>query len=104
EDLFAGVEYGLYAKVMGGGRVRPGSGEYNFAVKEGYMSRDGRIAEPVRGAMLLGKGPDTIKKVVAVSGDGADAAGRCGSKSREVPNEIGQPHLLVSEIVVGGEA
>jgi len=104
EDLFAGVEYGLYAKVMGGGQVRPGSGEYNFAVKEGYMIRDGRIAEPVRGAMLLGKGPDTIKKVVAVSDDGSNEPGMCGSKSGYVPTEIGQPHLLVSEIVVGGEA
>jgi len=104
EKLFEGIEYGLYAKVMGGGQVRPGSGEYNFAVEEGYMIRNGQIAEPVRGAMLLGKGPDTIRKVVAVSNDQANEPGMCGSKSGSVPTEVGQPHILVSEIVVGGEA
>ncbi len=104
DELFTGIEYGLYAKVMGGGQVRPGSGEYNFAVKEGYMIRDGEVAEPVRGAMLLGKGPETIKKVVAVSDDQSNEPGMCGSKSGSIPTEVGQPHLLVSEIVVGGEA
>ncbi len=104
EKLFEGIEYGLYAKVMGGGQVRPGSGEYNFAVKEGYMIRDGQVAEPVRGAMLLGKGPDTIQKVVAVSDDQSNEPGMCGSKSGSIPTEVGQPHILVSEIVVGGEA
>src|SRR5690606_23856945 len=104
EKLFDGIEYGLYAKVMGGGQVRPGSGEYNFAVKEGYLIRNGEIAEPVRGAMLLGKGPDTIGKVVAVSDDQSNEPGMCGSKSGSIPTEVGQPHILVSEIVVGGEA
>lgn len=104
ESLFDGIEYGLYAKVMGGGQVRPGSGEYNFAVREGYMIRDGQIAEPVRGAMLLGKGPDTIKKIVAVSDDLDTEPGMCGSMSGSIPTEVGQPHLLVSDIVVGGEA
>lgn len=102
--LFEGIELGLYAKVMGGGQVRPGSGEYNFAVKEGYLIRNGEIAEPVRGAMLLGKGPDTIKKIVAVSDDQSNEPGMCGSRSGSIPTEVGQPHLLVSDIVVGGEA
>ena len=83
--------------------MRPGSGEYNFAVREGYMIRDGQIAEPVRGAMLLGKGPDSIKKIVAVSDDEANEPGMCGSMSGSLPVEVGQPHLLVSDIVVGGE-
>jgi len=104
EKLFEGIERGLYAKVLGGGQVRPGSGEYNFAVREGYMIRDGEIAEPVRGAMLLGKGPDTIKKIVAVSNDQSNEPGMCGSRSGSIPTEVGQPHLLVSDIVVGGEA
>ncbi|HZJ09088.1 MAG TPA: TldD/PmbA family protein [Trueperaceae bacterium] len=104
QKLFEGIEHGLYAKVMGGGQVRPGSGEYNFAVREGYMIRNGEIAEPVRGAMLLGKGPDTIKKIVAVSDDLNTEPGMCGSKSGSIPTEVGQPHLLVSDIVVGGEA
>ncbi len=60
EDLFQGIAFGLYAKEMGGGQVKPGSGEYNFAVQEGYIIRKGRIEEAVRGAMLVGKGPETL--------------------------------------------
>lgn len=104
EKLFEGIEYGLYASSLGGGQVKPGSGEYNFAVTEGFLIRNGEIAEPVRGAMLLGKGPDSIKKIVAVSDDLANEPGMCGSMSGSIPVEIGQPHLLVSELVVGGEA
>lgn len=104
DDLFSGIEYGLYAKTMGGGQVRPGSGEYNFAVNEGYIIRNGQLAEPVRGAMLVGKGPESIKRIVAVSDDLSTAPGMCGSMSGSLPVEVGQPHLLVSEIIVGGEA
>jgi len=104
EKLFEGIEYGLYAADMGGGQVRPGSGEYNFGVKEAYIIRKGRIEEPVRGAMLVGKGPDSIMKIVAVSSDLQTAPGMCGSLSGSIPTEVGQPHLLVSEIVVGGQA
>jgi TldD protein len=104
EALFEGIEFGLYAKSLGGGQVRPGSGEYNFAVTEGYLIRHGRIEEAVRGAMLVGKGPDSIKKVDAVSDDLSTEPGMCGSQSGSIPTEVGQPHLRVSEIVVGGEA
>lgn len=103
-DLFAGIEFGLYAKAMGGGQVMPGSGEYNFAVKEGYLIRGGSIAEPVKGAMLVGKGPETIRRVDAVARDLATEPGMCGSLSGSVPTEVGQPHLRVSQIVVGGQA
>ena len=104
QELFEGIEFGLYAKSLGGGQVRPGSGEYNFAVREGYLIRNGQVEEPVRGAMLVGKGPDTIQKIEAVSGDLSTEPGMCGSLSGSLPVEVGQPHLLVSEIVVGGEA
>jgi len=104
EKLFDGIEFGLYAKDMGGGQVRPGSGEYNFGVKEAYVIRHGRLEEPVRGAILVGKGPDTIMRIVAVAGDLETSPGMCGSLSGSIPVEVGQPHLLVSEIVVGGEA
>jgi TldD protein len=104
EKLFEGIEFGLYAATMGGGQVKPGSGEYNFAVEEGYIIRNGRIEEPVRGALLVGKGPDTIRKVVAVSDDLSTSPGMCGSVSGSIPTEVGQPHLLISEIVVGGQA
>lgn len=104
EKLFEGIEYGLYAADMGGGQVRPGSGEYNFGVKEGYIIRKGRLEEPVRGAMLVGKGPESIQKIVAVSDDLEMGPGMCGSLSGSLPVEVGQPHLLISEIVVGGQA
>lgn len=104
EKLFEGIEYGLYAADLGGGQVRPGSGEYNFAVKEGYIIRQGRLEEPVRGAMLVGKGPESIKRIVAVSDDLEMGPGMCGSLSGSLPVEVGQPHLLISEIVVGGQA
>ena len=103
-SLFEGIEHGLYAKAMGGGQVKPGSGEYNFAVTEGYLIRNGELAEPVRGALLVGKGPDTISKVDAVARDRSNEPGMCGSMSGDVPVEVGQPHLRVTEIVVGGEA
>ena len=103
ESLFEGIEYGLYAKKMGGGQVKPGSGEYNFAVQEGYVIRNGRVEEPVKGAMLVGKGPESIQRIVAVAGDRKNAPGMCGSVSGAIPVEVGQPHLLISEIVVGGE-
>jgi len=104
DAVFGGVDEGLYAKVMRGGQVKPGSGEYNFGVQEAYMVRSGKLAEPVRGAMLVGKGPETLQRVVAVSGDLATAAGMCGSLSGSIPTEVGQPHVLISAIVVGGEA
>jgi TldD protein len=104
EKLFERVEFGLYAKSMRGGEVKPSSGEYNFGVQEAYAIRHGQIAEPVRGAMLVGKGPETIKRVVGVAGDLGTAPGMCGSLSGSLPVEVGQPHVLVSEIVVGGEA
>ncbi|HHO55033.1 MAG TPA: TldD/PmbA family protein, partial [Trueperaceae bacterium] len=104
EDLFSGIEYGIYAKSMGGGEVKPGSGEYNFGVKEGYIIRNGKIEEPIKGAMLLGKGPESIKKIIAVSDDLVSGPGMCGSLSGSIPTEVGQPHVLISDIVVGGEA
>lgn len=104
ETLFGGVDFGLYAKSLGGGSVKPGSGEYNFAVQEAYVIRHGQVAEPVRGAILVGKGPETIQRVVAVAPDLKTAPGMCGSLSGFIPTEVGQPHVLVSEIVVGGEA
>ena len=63
EDIIASIEYGLYAKAMGGGSVNPATGEFNFAVQEGYLIRNGRIAEPVRGASLVGKGSEIIQKI-----------------------------------------
>ena len=56
DEMIGSIEFGLYAKKMGGGSVNPGTGEFNFAVQEGYAIRNGKLAEPVRGATLIGKG------------------------------------------------
>jgi len=102
EELIASVDYGLYAKQMGGGSVMPGTGNFNFAVLEGYMIRGGRIAEPVRGATLIGNGADVLNKISMVADNLDLAEGMCGSVSGSVPTTVGQPAVKVDEIVVGG--
>ncbi len=102
EDLIASVDYGIYARKMGGGSVMPGTGNFNFAVNEGYIIRKGKIAEPVRGASLIGNGPESIKKISMVADNLAMAQGMCGSVSGSVPTNVGQPAIKIDEIIVGG--
>ena len=79
-----------------------GEGEFNFAVNEGYLVRDGKIAEPVRGATLIGKGAEILMKIDRVGDNLLTAQGVCGSLSGSVPTDVGQPRLRVSSITVGG--
>ena len=102
EDMIASVEEGLYAKKMGGGSVNPATGEFNFSVEEGYVIRNGKIAEPVRGATLIGKGHEVIQKISMVSDDLEISAGMCGASSGTIPVTVGQPSIKVDEILVGG--
>lgn len=102
EDMIASIDYGIYAKKMGGGSVLPGTGNFNFSISEGYMIRGGKIAEPVRGATLIGNGADILKKISMVSDNLALAEGMCGSASGSVPTCVGQPAIKVDSIVVGG--
>ena len=102
DDIIASMEYGLYAKEMGGGSVNPVTGEFNFAVNEGYMVRNGVICEPVRGASLVGKGSDVIMNIDMVGKNLEMGQGMCGSSSGSVPTNVGQPMIRVSSITVGG--
>ena len=102
DDIIASMEYGLYAKEMGGGSVNPVTGEFNFAVNEGYIVRNGVICEPVRGASLVGKGSDVIMNIDMVGKNLDMGQGMCGSSSGSVPTNVGQPMILVSSITVGG--
>ena len=102
EDIIASIEYGLYAKEMGGGSVNPVTGEFNFSVNEGYMIRNGQICEPVRGASLVGKGSEVIQNIDMVGTDLDMGQGMCGSSSGSVPTNVGQPLIRVSTITVGG--
>ena len=102
EDIIGSIEYGLYAKQMGGGSVNPVTGEFNFAVNEGYMIRNGKICEPVRGASLVGKGSEVIQNIDMVGTELEMGQGMCGSSSGSVPTNVGQPMIRVSSITVGG--
>ena len=87
---------------MGGGSVNPATGEFNFAVNEGYIIEDGKIAYPVKGATLIGSGKDTLLKIDMVGNDLKRAQGMCGSSSGSIPADVGQPTIRVSEMTVGG--
>ena len=102
EEIIANTEYGLYAKSMGGGSVIPGTGEFNFSVREGYLIEKGKITKPVRGATLIGKGSEVLWKIDMVGNDLARAQGMCGSASGSIPADVGQPTIRVSELIVGG--
>ncbi|NLG25353.1 MAG: TldD/PmbA family protein [Clostridiales bacterium] len=93
---------GLYAKQMGGGSVNPATGEFNFAVVEGYLIRDGKIDRPVRGATLIGKGGEVLMKIDRVASNMSQAQGMCGSQSGSVPVNVGQPMIRVTSLTVGG--
>ena len=102
EDIISATEYGIYAKRMGGGSVQPATGDFNFAVLEAYMIRDGKIAEPVRGASLIGKGSQVLQNIDMISDDMTMEQGMCGSSSGSIPTNVGQPLLRVKDILVGG--
>lgn len=102
EDIIKSIEYGLYAKSMGGGSVNPLTGEFNFGVSEGYIVRNGEICEPVRGASLVGTGSQILMDIDMVGQNLETAQGMCGSSSGSVPTDVGQPLIRVSKITVGG--
>ncbi len=103
EDIIRETPYGLYAKKIGGGSVDPATGEFNFSVNEGYLIKDGVIADPVRGAALIGKGSEILMKIDRVGNNLAHSSGTCGSLSGWVPVTVGQPTIRVSELLVGGK-
>ena len=114
EDIIKATKLGLYAVSFNGGSVDPTTGEFNFGCSEAYIIRDGKIAEPVKGATLIGKGEDILKKIDMIEGedilkkidmvgnDLALAQGMCGAASGSIRTNVGQPTIRVSEILVGG--
>ena len=104
DDMIASIDRGVYASHMGGGSVQPGTGEFNFAVTEGYYVEDGSIRHPVKAATLISTGPDVLKRISMVGSDFALATGMCGSVSGMVPTTVGQATLKVDDILVGGNA
>ena len=101
-EIISTMGDGLYAAKMGGGSVNPATGEFNFAVSEGYLVKGGKIAEPVRGASLIGKGSEILMKIDRVGKNMTMGQGMCGSFSGSVPTNVGQPMIRVTSITVGG--
>lgn len=103
EDMIKDIKLGLYAKKMGGGCVSPETGDFNFACDLAYMIRDGKIAECVKSASLIGNCKEILKNVEMVGNNLALGQGMCGSISGYVPVNVGMPRIRVSKILVGGE-
>jgi TldD protein len=103
-DIIRSVKKGIYAVNFGGGEVDITSGKFVFSASEAYLIEDGKITRPIKGATLIGNGPDVLTKVTMVGNDLQldPGVGVCGKDGQSVPVGVGQPTLKVSEMVVGG--
>jgi TldD protein len=106
DELVSRVKDGIYAKSFGGGQVDITSGKFVFSCTEAYRIRGGKIAEPVKGATLIGDGPTVLTRVTGIGNDMAldEGVGVCGKAGQSVPAGVGQPTLLVDGLTVGGTA
>ena len=102
EEIISNTEKGLFAKKLGGGSVNPATGDFNFAVMEGYLIENGKIAKPVRGATLIGTGAKVLENIDMVGNNQSFGQGMCGSLSGSVPTNVGQPTIRVKALTVGG--
>ncbi len=101
EELINSISDGLYCKSMGGGSVGA-TGQFNFAVEEGYLIKNGKLTKPVKGATLIGDAKEVMPKISMCGNDLELAPGFCGSISGSVNVTVGQPHIKVDSITVGG--
>ncbi|MES9845091.1 MAG: metalloprotease TldD [Candidatus Sedimenticola sp. 6PFRAG5] len=104
EEIIASVDQGLYAVNFGGGQVDITSGKFVFSASEAYMIEKGKITHPVKGATLIGNGPDVLTRVSMIGNDLEldSGVGTCGKEGQSVPVGVGQPTLKVDELTVGG--
>jgi len=102
QELIEATPYGLYAKTLGAGQVNPVTGDFVFAVTEGYLIENGRITRPVRNATIIGNGPAALRSVDMVADDLDLSPGTCGKDGQSVQVSVGQPHLRIAEVTVGG--
>ena len=105
-ELVERVKDGIYAKSFGGGQVDITSGKFVFSCTEAYRIRGGRIAEPIKGATLIGDGPTVLTRVKGIGNDLAldEGVGVCGKGGQSIPAGVGQPTLLIDGLTVGGTA
>ncbi len=106
QEIIASVKHGLYAVNFGGGQVDITNGKFVFAATEAYMIENGKVTYPVKGATLVGNGPDVLKRVSMVGNDLAldSGVGTCGKEGQSVPVGVGQPTLRIDALTVGGTA
>ncbi len=106
EEIIKSVKHGLYAANFGGGQVDITSGKFVFSAAEAYMIEDGKITYPVKGATLIGNGPDVLTRVSMIGNDMAldPGVGTCGKEGQSVPVGVGQPTLKIDSLTVGGTA
>ncbi|MBB4953757.1 TldD protein [Agrobacterium vitis] len=104
EEIIASVKNGIYAVSFGGGQVDITSGKFVFGCTEAYMIENGRLGAPVKGAMLIGNGPEAMKRVSMIGNDMKldTGIGNCGKAGQWVPVGVGQPHLRMDQVTVGG--
>ena len=104
QDVIASVKKGLYATNFGGGQVDITSGKFVFSAAEAYMIENGRLTYPVKGATLIGNGPDVLTRVAMIGNDMAldSGIGTCGKEGQSVPVGVGQPTLRIDGLTVGG--
>ena len=101
EELFNSVDKGIYCKKMGGGSVGP-TGQFNFGVDEAYLIENGKLTKPLKGATLIGEAKEIMQRISMCSEDVSLAPGFCGSVSGSIYVTVGQPHIKVDSITVGG--
>ena len=104
KEILASLKHGLYAVNFGGGQVDITSGKFVFSTSEAYLVENGEIKAPVKGATLIGNGPDVLTKVSMIGNDLEldPGVGTCGKDGQSVPVGVGQPTLKIDEMVVGG--
>jgi TldD protein len=103
-EIIASVDHGLYAPNFAGGQVDITSGKFVFSASEAYLIENGKITSPVKGAMLIGDGPEALTRISMVGSDLAldTGVGTCGKEGQSVPVGVGQPTLKIDELTVGG--
>jgi TldD protein len=106
EEMIRSVKRGLYAVNFGGGQVDITSGKFVFSASEAYMIEDGKIGAPVKGATIIGNGPDALTKVEMIGNDLTldPGIGTCGKQGQGVPVGVGQPHMKMAGLTIGGTA
>jgi TldD protein len=106
EEIVGSIKRGVFAKSFAGGQVEISKGDFVFMLAEGYLIEDGKLTRPVRGASLVGNGPDVMTRVVAVGNDGrlANRSYTCGKGGQYVPVGVGMPTVKLSSVTVGGSA